>query len=315
MIAGTPLERRYRRLLAWYPPQHRATFGEEMIGVLLAAARDGQRRPGVADIADLLRGAVRAWMRAAVAGAPDRRWQEALSASSMLAAPLMIVLLLGQDLGWMSSLLWHSASQPSAMPALLWPLPVLLLPLALGVLGSRRLATAAALVLTVWVAVQAALGQRLQEPRVAGYLVLLGVQAVALAFSPGPRRGLELVSRRSIVVAIPWIATAAYAGAIVPTHYPVPLAVAELGVCVVAVAGLPALATPAGRRLVVLLVIIPGSTFLTPLLTFAGVRFYSMGFAASQFALYLPPVFLAGVTAMVVRRTDRGRPAEATAAS
>src|ERR1700723_2446624 len=36
------LDRRYLRLLRYYPPTHR----EEMLGVLLAAARPGQRAPG-----------------------------------------------------------------------------------------------------------------------------------------------------------------------------------------------------------------------------------------------------------------------------
>ena len=42
------LERRYRRLLAWYPARHRRTYGEEMIGVLLASAPDGQQHPRLA---------------------------------------------------------------------------------------------------------------------------------------------------------------------------------------------------------------------------------------------------------------------------
>ena len=41
-----PLERQYRRLLAAYPAEHRREHGEEMIGVLLAAARPGQVRAG-----------------------------------------------------------------------------------------------------------------------------------------------------------------------------------------------------------------------------------------------------------------------------
>ena len=41
------LERRYLRLLRCYPPSHRAFHREEMLGVLLAAARPGQRTPGL----------------------------------------------------------------------------------------------------------------------------------------------------------------------------------------------------------------------------------------------------------------------------
>jgi hypothetical protein len=55
------LERGYRRLLAWYPPEFRRENGPEILAVLLAGARDGQRRPGLAESADLIRGGV--WMR------------------------------------------------------------------------------------------------------------------------------------------------------------------------------------------------------------------------------------------------------------
>jgi hypothetical protein len=60
---SAPLERRYRRLLALYPPAYRATYGEEMLGTLMAAAPAGARRPGPATGVDLLRGAATAWAR------------------------------------------------------------------------------------------------------------------------------------------------------------------------------------------------------------------------------------------------------------
>jgi len=44
--ASVALERRYRRLLAWYSDEHPGVHGEEMIGVLLASAGGGRRRPG-----------------------------------------------------------------------------------------------------------------------------------------------------------------------------------------------------------------------------------------------------------------------------
>jgi hypothetical protein len=233
------LEGRYRRLLAWYPAAHRASYGDEMIGVLLAGASSGQRRPGVGDTLDLISSALRVRIRAALTGGSDPGWLDALAAASLLAAPLMIVLLLRQDLGWMASLLWHSAPQTGGLPASLWPVAVLLLPLALGLLGLRRTAAVAAMLLMTWVLVQAALGQQLREPRLAAYLVLFGVQALALAASPGPRRGLQLLSTKAIVMSAPWLAAAAYAGGIVPMHYPVPLVVAEIGIGLVAVAGWP----------------------------------------------------------------------------
>jgi hypothetical protein len=61
MTNQADLERAYRRLLAWYPPEFRHENGQEILAVLMAAARDGQRRPGLAESADLIRSGV--WMR------------------------------------------------------------------------------------------------------------------------------------------------------------------------------------------------------------------------------------------------------------
>lgn len=53
------LERAYRRLVACYPRSFRRENTEEIIAVLLATARQDQRRPSLAEAADLLRGAAR----------------------------------------------------------------------------------------------------------------------------------------------------------------------------------------------------------------------------------------------------------------
>jgi hypothetical protein len=55
------LERGYRRLLAWYPRAFRRENGQEILAVLMACAPDGQRRPGLAESADLIRSGL--WMR------------------------------------------------------------------------------------------------------------------------------------------------------------------------------------------------------------------------------------------------------------
>lgn len=59
MTASADLERTYSRLLAWYPPSFRREHEAEMLCVLMDSARDGQRRVGLADATDLVRGAVR----------------------------------------------------------------------------------------------------------------------------------------------------------------------------------------------------------------------------------------------------------------
>jgi hypothetical protein len=62
------LERAYRRLVACYPRSFRRENTEEIIAVLLATAGEDQRRPSLAEAADLLRGAAR--MRLGLSGCP-----------------------------------------------------------------------------------------------------------------------------------------------------------------------------------------------------------------------------------------------------
>jgi hypothetical protein len=57
------LERAYRRRLAWYPRAFRDEHGPEILAVLMAGARDGQRRPGLAGSADLIASGL--WLRLA----------------------------------------------------------------------------------------------------------------------------------------------------------------------------------------------------------------------------------------------------------
>jgi len=52
------LERRYRRLLALYPRAFRREHGQEMLAVLMAGAKEGQRRPRFGETADLIKNAI-----------------------------------------------------------------------------------------------------------------------------------------------------------------------------------------------------------------------------------------------------------------
>jgi hypothetical protein len=67
------LERQYRRLLACYPCEFRRENTEEILGVLLATAAAGQRRVGLAEAADLIRGALRARLRLRAGCPPTAR--------------------------------------------------------------------------------------------------------------------------------------------------------------------------------------------------------------------------------------------------
>ena len=75
--AEVVLERRYRRLLAWYPAGYRAANQDEMLAVALAGAELGQRWPGVGEAASLVRRRVAA--ARAARSAADRCLAEAAS--------------------------------------------------------------------------------------------------------------------------------------------------------------------------------------------------------------------------------------------
>jgi hypothetical protein len=66
--SSAQLERAYRRLVLCYPRSFRRENTEEIIAVLLATAREDQRRPSLAEAADLLRGAAR--MRLGLSSCP-----------------------------------------------------------------------------------------------------------------------------------------------------------------------------------------------------------------------------------------------------
>jgi hypothetical protein len=68
MNESAELERAYRRLVACYPRSFRRENEDEIVTVLLATAAEGRRKPGIAEAADLIRGALR--MRLGLSRAP-----------------------------------------------------------------------------------------------------------------------------------------------------------------------------------------------------------------------------------------------------
>jgi hypothetical protein len=63
MTDAACLERAYRRWLRWYPRAFRREHEAEILGVLMAGARDGQRRPGLLECLDLAGSALRVRLR------------------------------------------------------------------------------------------------------------------------------------------------------------------------------------------------------------------------------------------------------------
>ena len=205
------LEARYRRLLSWFPAEHRAVHGEEMLGVLMAAAGGNRDRPGIAESADLLVGATRIRLRPGPALSDASGWRDALAIFS-IAAPVLT--LTAAVLSYLACDLWHIATgqgnflyignlQPTLQfghplfGTLLWvaisgQAPVVVL----GLLGLRRCAALAAAATAVYIgAVNVTETWRfpVQVAEVLFLVIPAVATAVALLASDGPRRGLALM--------------------------------------------------------------------------------------------------------------------------
>ena len=203
---ATELAVRYRRLLRWYPRDHRDLHGEEMLDVLLAGA-DDRTRPTRKESLDLVRGAVVLHLRRAAGldGGIDHR--DVLAIVSLLGP---VVMLAGAapalDLlaGWLGSgsplTLPHAAMVPDAPVWVMWSVVAVL-----SLFRMRRTAAAGAWLATFAFlpAASLALGSSWNWLAVQSGWILLGVVvAAALTWSPGPARGWELVRVERFVLLV-----------------------------------------------------------------------------------------------------------------
>jgi hypothetical protein len=214
----TVLERRYRRLLTWYPAQHRRAYGEEMVGVLLASAPPGKNRPDKGDVLDLIGGGLRARLRRSQTGAGNPAWRDALAVFSVVAP---VILLAWMTAGYLASNEQQSeqrlfsrgyqelvSTAHSAVLTMLIATAVVVVALAVWPVLARRGQSRAAAIVALIAASAAVLGL-VQVYRFFGapdneftlYLSLIAVMEVlALLASPGPARGWKLLSRRGVIV-------------------------------------------------------------------------------------------------------------------
>jgi hypothetical protein len=91
VIDSALLERRYRRLLAWYPRGFRRDHEDELLSVLLACAEDGRRSPGLAESADLIRAGMRMRLRA------PRTAVRLMYAGALAELAVLITLVVSED--------------------------------------------------------------------------------------------------------------------------------------------------------------------------------------------------------------------------
>lgn len=223
MTESAGLERRYRRLLACYPQPFRREQEDEMLAVLMADAQKGQRRPGLAETADVIISALR--MRLSRALRPVRensRWTDALALFSVVA-PVFVVVVAVLEVALpyhlpprdRSPFLFYmpgSITQVGGLSLLRVPffdiaVGLQVIVAAFALLGRRRItliAMAASVLYWIlyWVVFRYGIS------RVPDALQLVGagayiLGAAALLASPGPPRGRELLNWRHWAVLLP----------------------------------------------------------------------------------------------------------------
>jgi hypothetical protein len=284
--AGTAaLERRYQRLLRCYPPSHRAFHREEMLGVLLATARPGQRTPGLGQTVNLAACGLAIRVRRIPGWLAADAGQDALAVVSLIAPAVVFILL---ALGWAV----NAAAGARVLPRVpvwtpLLPVPVLpfsgesvvvmiawLAVVVLGLTGRQRTAakiafislTLALLALLLVLVVLIQQDHSFYFNTFPGELfqflpfgdvpvVLASLAACSLALSPGPRRGLAIVGWRRACLMIAGLSAGFGFPAIVQLADPAApiwdLAFRLLGVLAIAVAVAVAVTCvrgPVGRR-------------------------------------------------------------------
>ena len=215
MTGASGLEQGYRRLLAWYPGAFRRDHADEILGVLMASAGEGQRRPRLAEAADLLWSGLTMRLRGSALTGESRPWSDALALFS-LVAPLfllladVLVVALPYRLQPISRFRFiiRAFGGNSELGGLgLLHRPIFDVTVGLGVvvailvlLGLRWMALAVmAASVVYWAAARQMIPwvpYPLQLLTTGGYLV----EAAALIASPGPRRGRQLVNWRYGVV-------------------------------------------------------------------------------------------------------------------
>ena len=200
MTHRSELERRYRRLLTWYPAEHRRANGEEMLGVLLASARGRQRRPSISDALDLALGGLRIRFRALLAGQFGRNFTDALAVYSIATPVMWTIIQVAFTFVYTYHLVAHGIAT-SAVPGLVAPISVELIFLILTVAppvlawrGRRAAAVAVALIPAAFTTVLAVTPTMTTEFEAANSLLTV-LLVVALVISPGPRHGAKVMSR------------------------------------------------------------------------------------------------------------------------
>jgi hypothetical protein len=330
-MAAAALERRYRRLLAWFPAEHRTFYAEEMIGVLLASAPDDQSRPGWAETIDIaiagLRTRLRTWSRAEHV---EPKWADAFAAFSVAAPVLMAFFLSFQSYiavkfafpglfrqrhpgllvrydSYTTGLILIDAATITAIVALIVG-PVLA---RRNYRLAARLTGAVPAIIGTAAVIYALVVLEPLDDALVGFIALYVLEVLALVISPGPRRGWQVIGVRGLIGFVVISAAAlvielsqsSFLQALRETRI-------ELATMVVGLALVLIFSSEAIRRMFALLAV-PAWPVL------AYVQVYSVLYAPSNSnmtvsLLYLPTLVIAALIGLAVWRASRQQPPAST---
>jgi hypothetical protein len=217
MTESSGLEQGYRRLLACYPRGYRREHAEEILAVLMAGAGKDQRRPRLAESADVFWSALKMRLRGPDPASEKRPWADALALFS-LVAPLFLVLvdILQVALPYRARPVSQFTIPIRDIGSLLQVggLPLLNVHIFQITVGAEVVLAVLVLLGLRWVALGAMAATCVYWIAASGWipsiphpvqLITTGVfivEAAALIASPGPRRGRQLVNWRLGVVLV-----------------------------------------------------------------------------------------------------------------
>lgn len=252
------LEDRYRRLLRWYPADHRREHEDEMVGVLLAAAEPGQTRPAARDAFDLARGGLGIRLRRA----PQAGWHDAAALLGVIAPLLLLadtaryavqaILMYPETsyaaqrgLSWLA--MYHSA--PSHI---VWGIVAVT-----ALCGARRTTAVAVFAAILLDVVRFARLDDYAGGAAAAPLILGLITAGALFAGPGAARGRELLGRTGLMGIIGLLAvTAPLDSTIARYKLGIAWGSGRMGLAIAALVAAAWLARgPAGRRALIVLAV------------------------------------------------------------
>ena len=298
------LARGYRRLLACYPAWYRRVHEDEMLAVLLTDAPPEKRRPGIAEAADLLLGALRIRCQPSRTGGAEPAWRDALAVVSVIV-PLIVLLTSAVSL-----IQLLMTSPPAGETESITGLPqalTMMLALAALVLLARRMRRLAAFGVTGLLiagtlnALQpVAPGMHSETAALvmsgAFYFLALGMEVVALSASPGPRRALQLLTWKHWLFAV--ITTLLAATSVIPMNLPVRFAV------IAAVCAAMTVASSLGRWLLLWLAVLAYPSVARSSMDVAYLKPSGVWIAM----LYLPSLALAALAIVAARPHRAARP-------